>query len=73
MLDGEGRDRRGRADPPSIGRHAIRVGPATEAARICRDTVAVNTLLGWYRSGDVVAAKLPLLSTYLGHVDPAAT
>jgi integrase/recombinase XerD len=38
-----------------------------------RHTFAVNTLLGWYRNGDDVAAKLPLLSTYLGHVDPAAT
>jgi integrase/recombinase XerD len=38
-----------------------------------RHTFAVNTLLRWYRNGDDVAAKLPLLSTYLGHVDPAAT
>ena len=38
-----------------------------------RHTFAVNTLLGWYRNGDDVAAKLPLLSTYLGHIDPAAT
>jgi integrase/recombinase XerD len=38
-----------------------------------RHTFSVNTLLGWYRAGDDVAAKLPLLSTYLGHVDPAAT
>jgi integrase/recombinase XerD len=38
-----------------------------------RHTFAVITLLGWYRNGDDVAAKLPLLSTYLGHVDPAAT
>jgi integrase/recombinase XerD len=38
-----------------------------------RHTFAVNTLLGWYRNGDDVATKLPLLSTYLGHVDPAAT
>jgi integrase/recombinase XerD len=38
-----------------------------------RHTFAVNTLLGWYRGGEDVAAKLPLLSTYLGHVDPAAT
>ena len=38
-----------------------------------RHTFAINTLLGWYRGGDDVAAKLPLLSTYLGHVDPAAT
>jgi integrase/recombinase XerD len=38
-----------------------------------RHTFAVNTLLSWYRGGDDVAAKLPLLSTFLGHVDPAAT
>lgn len=38
-----------------------------------RHTFAVNTLLGWYRDGENVAEKLPLLSTYLGHVDPAAT
>ena len=38
-----------------------------------RHTFSVNTLLGWYRNGDDVAAQLPLLSTYLGHVDPAAT
>ncbi len=38
-----------------------------------RHTYSVNTLLGWYRAGEDVAAKLPLLSTYLGHVDPAAT
>jgi integrase/recombinase XerD len=38
-----------------------------------RHTFAVKTLLGWYRNGHDVAAKLPLLSTYLGHVDPAAT
>jgi integrase/recombinase XerD len=34
---------------------------------------AVKTLLGWYRDGGDVAARMPLLSTYLGHVDPAAT
>ena len=38
-----------------------------------RHSFAVKTLLGWYRDGDDVAAKMPLLSTYLGHVDPAAT
>jgi integrase len=38
-----------------------------------RHTFAVNALLGWYRAGEDVAVKLPLLSTYLGHVDPAAT
>ena len=38
-----------------------------------RHSFAVNTLVGWYRDGGDVAVRLPLLSTYLGHVDPAAT
>lgn len=38
-----------------------------------RHSFAVKTLLGWYRDGGDVAAKMPLLSTYMGHVDPAAT
>jgi len=38
-----------------------------------RHSFAVKTLLGWYRDGDDVASRVPLLSTYMGHVDPAAT
>jgi integrase/recombinase XerD len=38
-----------------------------------RHTFAVKTLLRWYRDGGDVEARLPLLSTYLGHVNPAAT
>jgi len=38
-----------------------------------RHSFAVRTLLGWYRDGGDVAARLPLLSTYLGHVAPANT
>ncbi len=38
-----------------------------------RHTFAVRTLLGWYRNGDDVAANMPSLSTFLGHVDPANT
>lgn len=38
-----------------------------------RHTFALNTLLGWYRAGANVDARLPLLSTYLGHVDPSNT
>ncbi len=30
-------------------------------------------MLSWYRNGLDVQARLPLLSTYLGHVDPKAT
>lgn len=38
-----------------------------------RHTFAVRTLLDWYRDGGDIAARLPLLSTYLGHVSPANT
>jgi len=38
-----------------------------------RHSFAVKTLLGWYREGVDVAAHMPLLSTYLGHVNPAST
>ena len=38
-----------------------------------RHAFAVRTLLDAYRCGDDVQLRLTLLSTYLGHVDPAAT
>jgi integrase len=38
-----------------------------------RHSFAVNTVLDWYRDGGDVQARMPLLSTYLGHVDPSAT
>jgi integrase len=38
-----------------------------------RHRFAVETLARWYREDVDVAANLPWLSTYLGHVDPAAT
>jgi hypothetical protein len=38
-----------------------------------RHTFAVHTLLGWYRAGENVQAKIPSLSTYLGHREPAST
>jgi len=42
-----------------------------------RHSVAVHTLIDWYRNaegdGDDLAARLPLLSTLLGHVNPAST
>lgn len=38
-----------------------------------RHTFAVSTLLGWYRDGQDVPARMPALSTWLGHVSPAAT
>ncbi len=38
-----------------------------------RHSFAVKTLLGWYRDGQDVQARMPALSTYLGHAGPAAT
>jgi integrase/recombinase XerD len=38
-----------------------------------RHTFAVNTLIDWHRSEEDVNVKLPLLSTYLGHTQPAST
>lgn len=38
-----------------------------------RHTFAVRTLLGWYRTGEDVQARIPSLSTYLGHREPAST
>jgi integrase/recombinase XerD len=38
-----------------------------------RHTFAVKTILGWYRAGVDVEARIPQLSTYLGHVNPSQT
>ena len=38
-----------------------------------RHSFAVRTLLAWYRAGVDVEARLPLLSTHLGHIKPAST
>jgi integrase len=48
---------------------------ATTRPRIhdLRHSFAVAVLLDWYRNGDDVAARLPWLSTYLGHHDPRST
>jgi integrase len=38
-----------------------------------RHTLAVRTLLDWYQAGEDVDRRMPELSTFLGHVDPAST
>jgi integrase/recombinase XerD len=38
-----------------------------------RHSFAVRTLIDWYRDGGDVAARLPLLSAYLGHREPKYT
>ena len=49
--------------------------PGHRPARLhdLRHTFAVTTMIDWYRNGQDVQARLPLLSTWLGHVDPAST
>jgi integrase len=55
-------------------RRRVGLAPRSAACRPrihdVRHTFAVRTLLGWYRSGAEVQPRLPLLSTYLGHVHP---
>lgn len=38
-----------------------------------RHSFVVHTLCDWYRAGLDVQAQLPLLSTYVGHVNPSST
>lgn len=38
-----------------------------------RHTFAVRTLIGWYQTGEDIDRRMPQLSTFLGHVDPAST
>jgi integrase len=53
----------------------IRVPPGRRAPRLhdLRHVFTVATLLDWYRDGGNVQARLPLLSTWLGHADPKST
>lgn len=50
-----------------------RFGSARPRIHALRHSFAVATLLDWYRDGDDVAARMPLLSAYLGHTSPAST
>jgi integrase/recombinase XerD len=53
----------------------LSTAPGRRPARLSdlRHTFAVTTMIDWYRDGQDVQARLPLLSTWLGHVDPAST
>jgi len=46
---------------------------STPCLKSLRHSFAVSTLIGWYRDGADVNAKMPVLSAYLGHVSPAGT
>ena len=52
---------------------AVPAGVAPPSLHCLRHSIAVSTLLGWYRSGINPAARLMHLSTFLGHVNPAST
>jgi len=47
--------------------------PAAPRLHDLRHTFAVRVLLDWYRAGADVQAKIPSLSTYLGHREPSST
>jgi integrase/recombinase XerD len=53
----------------------IQAPPGRRAPRLhdLRHAFTVATMLDWYRGGEDVQARLPLLSTWLGHVDPKST
>lgn len=53
----------------------IAAPPGRRAPRLydLRHTFAVTTLRGWHTDGGDVQARLPLLSLYLGHINPAHT
>ena len=53
----------------------IQAPPGQRAPRLhdLRHVFTVATMLDWYRDGGDVQARLPLLSTWLGHVDPKST
>lgn len=52
---------------------APRPGGARPRIHDARHSFAVAALLGWLRDGVSVGERLPLLSAYLGHADPADT
>ncbi|MDN5798348.1 MAG: tyrosine-type recombinase/integrase [Intrasporangium sp.] len=56
-------------DNTGIGKDA----PSPPRLHDFRHSFAVRTLLGWYRADEDVQAKIPALSTYLGHREPAST
>lgn len=47
--------------------------PARPRIHDLRHSFAVHTLVRWYQAGEDVAALLPRLSTYLGHLSPGYT
>jgi integrase len=60
---------------PLVAAAGIQAPPGQRAPRLhdLRHAFTVATMLDWYRDGQDVQARLPLLSTWLGHVDSKST
>ncbi|HEY2693052.1 MAG TPA: tyrosine-type recombinase/integrase [Streptosporangiaceae bacterium] len=60
---------------PLLAAAGIQAPPGRRAPRLhdLRHAFTVATMLDWYRDGRDVQARLPLLSTWPGHVDPKST
>ena len=68
----------GRSDvTATLRKITIALGLRTETVRPrthdLRHSFAVHTLVDWHRQGADISALLPVLSTYLGHVEPKNT
>ena len=61
--------------PALVTTAGITAPPGQRAPRLhdLRHVFTVSTLLDWYRDGGDVQARLPVLSTWLGHIDPKST
>jgi len=53
-----------------IRKPGVRHGPRLHDFR---HRFAIETLLRWYRSGEEIARRMPVLSTYLGHLNVSGT
>ena len=51
----------------------LRTGTRRPRIHDLRHSLAVHTLVGWQRDGVDVGSRMAVLSTYLGHVNPAGT
>jgi integrase len=58
-----------------VDRLGIQIGAGHKPPRPhdMRHSFAVHRLLRWYREGADVQSKLPILSTFMGHIDPTST
>jgi integrase/recombinase XerD len=79
LVNSRGRPLNGHNLPHTFAPLAVAAGlqvpPGQRAPRLhdLRHAFTVATLLDWYRDGGDVQARLPLLATWLGHVDPKST